>query len=673
MRKVTFNLFVFWLCQIAWLQVIAQENEVGIFIGNIPGKNGVQLKWFSKDMNLDAKYNLYRKEGAESNWIKVNTAVIQRTKTLTQDEFKKNIDLYRKDSAFVFYNSVMNKKETDEQLNTFLISGLVMQAIRNNELAAHLGIYFEDLTVQPGKTYSYRLTTAAKEKELALSNPIKVDLYKKESAPDNFQIKALDATVYARWDYSKTRPMYKVQRLISENVQLGKDFFNMPSMNAQSNKDTSNYFFVDNDSALQNGKSYFYRVSSFDFFGNESEFSLVLKATPKDQTAPYAIQGLKASVDGKKVKLTWKKSNESDCKGYAIYRSLTKDDGFKKISSTQLSKEETVFLDAAISESTDYFYYVEAEDRSGNVSKSMVIPFSSMDFTAPFAPSNLFARADTGKVFLSWNKNKEADIAGYYVYFAIKDEPSNYNLLNKKPIVANSFVDTLPKELSNYFIYKVAAADVNYNVSALSSPVFIRMPDVMPPASPVIKKIFIREKAIVITWIKPRLNNLKGFVLQRRSDLRAKYSSVNTNLISAKDTSFVDDDIEIGNTYSYQLIAVDSANNNSEASLPFTIVYMNSEVVKSPLNITLVYDDGKKEVRVNWTAINQPLNFKGYLVFRKEKGGNYLPLAEASEQNNFVDTTVDKNIKYFYRVNAMNIDGTMVKGSEEKEINCSAK
>ncbi|MFN0188503.1 MAG: hypothetical protein ACKVQV_07360 [Bacteroidia bacterium] len=673
MKNITLGIFIYCLCLLSWSSSYAQGNEVGLFVGNIPGKTGVQVKWFSKNVNLDATYNVYRKESSETNWIKVNSTAIQRSKTMTQTEIAKSTSNNKNDSAYVLYNSVMNRKEEDKQLKSFLLASLVMQSIRDNKLAAHLGIYFEDLSAQSGKTYVYRLTTVEKEKELALSMPIKVETFIKGTAPEKFQLKAMDASVQARWIYKPSCPMYKIQRSSIENGSAERTFFCMPSQDALQRKDTAGYFFTDNDSTLQNGKSYYYKVSSLDYFGNESTPSSALKTMPKDQTAPSPIQGLTATTVEKKVKLSWKKSNEADVKGYSIYRSLNKDDGFKKISTAPLLKEEAVYMDASISESSNYFYYVEAEDKSGNASRSMVIPFTSMDLTAPVAPTNIVARADTGKIYLSWNRNAEVDIAGYYIYYAIKDEPSNYNLLNKKPITTTSFVDTLPKELSNYFIYKVAAADVNYNIGPLSMPVYVRMPDVMPPSTPVIKNSFVRGSSIVITWLKPSLNNLKGFMLQRKADVRSTYTAVNKKVINASDTSYVDDEIEKGKNYTYQLIAIDSSNNLSEASLPMTILYTSSGVVKAPGNVVPVYDDGKKEVRLNWSMISQPDNFKGYIVFRKEKGGNYFPLAEASVQPSFVDTTVVRNTIYFYKVSAMDIDGALIPGTEEKEINCRAK
>lgn len=124
------------------------------------------------------------------------------------------------------------------------------------------------------------------------------------------------------------------------------------------------------DDSLDYTTKYFYRITATDIENRESEPSLVVEATPKNQYRPFAPRfpeiNARNWIGDISVYLTWDPGYETDIAGFYIYRSLT--EGFTPDStslvgySTASSYSDTLNLSLL----TSYYYKIVAVDK-GNL------------------------------------------------------------------------------------------------------------------------------------------------------------------------------------------------------------------------------------------------------------------------------------------------------------------
>ncbi|MDR0885016.1 MAG: InlB B-repeat-containing protein [Clostridiales Family XIII bacterium] len=224
-----------------------------------------------------------------------------------------------------------------------------------------------------------------------------------------------------------------------------------------------NYF----DRNVTNGTQYYYRVSAFDFAGNESAQSEVVSASMAlDTEAPEVVNiypvSNSAIGSGFKTVSSYVRDNrelESVTFEYALkgssYTLLT------SISSIH-SHETSVSAQIPVGEfnhGDEVVVRVTARDTSGNLSAEKEAIYS-VDTVAPVA-SEVRADDDKDVVTVSWNSNKESDLAGYHIYR--KTGSGNYTMIAQLPAEKNktkySFVDRSISADKASYTYRIDAID----------------------------------------------------------------------------------------------------------------------------------------------------------------------------------------------------------------------
>jgi len=85
-----------------------------------------------------------------------------------------------------------------------------------------------------------------------------------------------------------------------------------------------------------------------------------------DTTAPQTPTGLFAAADDGEVVISWNANSETDLARYNVYRSETSGSGHTLLTQTSSSNDE--LRDSSVTNGTQYFYKIRAEDTTGNVS-----------------------------------------------------------------------------------------------------------------------------------------------------------------------------------------------------------------------------------------------------------------------------------------------------------------
>lgn len=121
------------------------------------------------------------------------------------------------------------------------------------------------------------------------------------------------------------------------------------------------------DTQFRFGARYFYRVRTLAQYGAdtvESESSASLEVVARDLFPPPAPANLVAVGGAARVDLTWDASPAPDTADYIVYRALTADGPFERLSPDLVSV--LTFADTAAQPGGTYFYAVAAVDHSGN-------------------------------------------------------------------------------------------------------------------------------------------------------------------------------------------------------------------------------------------------------------------------------------------------------------------
>ncbi|MCH8010394.1 MAG: VCBS repeat-containing protein [Candidatus Marinimicrobia bacterium] len=179
------------------------------------------------------------------------------------------------------------------------------------------------------------------------------------SIPQNLTATPGNEQVTLRWDANTEADLHKYNiysNTFSPPITL------IDSVVATSPPDT---FYT--DTSLTNGTLYYYRITAVDSAGNGSGFSNEVSGTPQDLTPPAAPTGITATPGDGQVSLSWSANTESDFYFYKVYRNTAPDTiGFSSIAS--VFQPNTTYNDLAVVNGTIYYYWVSAQDSSGNES-----------------------------------------------------------------------------------------------------------------------------------------------------------------------------------------------------------------------------------------------------------------------------------------------------------------
>ncbi|MCJ7641432.1 MAG: hypothetical protein MUO29_05995 [Desulfobacterales bacterium] len=170
---------------------------------------------------------------------------------------------------------------------------------------------------------------------------------------------------------------------------------------------------------------------------------------------PGAVRGERGD---KRVDLAWEPVEGAT--GYNLYR---REEG-KAFPMTPLNREPlrvTEYADLTVTNETRYSYSIRAVRRLGKTDLegkgSLDLPLTPTDLIPPSAPSGLVAIPLQGGMELNWERNREPDLLGYYVYRRKVGE-QEYARLNSSPLAKEIYLDK-DVDLEQEYDYVVTAVD----------------------------------------------------------------------------------------------------------------------------------------------------------------------------------------------------------------------
>ena len=161
----------------------------------------------------------------------------------------------------------------------------------------------------------------------------------------------------------------------------------------------------------------------------------------------------------KRVELSW--NPVEGATGYNVYRRMEEE---KEFPLSPLNREPltvTQFTDLSVQNDIKYVYSVRSVKRvvktdvEGKGSPGIVA--TPIKLTPPSAPIGLLAIPLKEGIELTWRKNSEPDLLGYYVYRR-KSGEEEFKRLNESPVTKETYLDT-DVVLEQEYEYAVTAVD----------------------------------------------------------------------------------------------------------------------------------------------------------------------------------------------------------------------
>ena len=388
-----------------------------------------------------------------------------------------------------------------------------------------------------------------------------------------------------------------------------------------------------NTSYIENGNTYYYKVRALDANGTAGAWSSVVSVTYKQTLPAPAVTGGNDSQG--RPTLTW--NAVSGAAKYEVYRARSKDGTYTKYSTTT----GTAYTNSSyLTSGATYYYKVRALDANGNAGpySAVVSVTCRLKLTAPTVTGGNDAQ---GHPTLKWNAVSGA--AKYEVYRA-RSKDGDY--IKYSTVTGTSYTNTSYIENGNTYYYKVRALDANGTAGPDSTPVSVTYK--APFGAPLVTGSKDSQGRPALKWDK--VTDAAKYEVYRARSKNGTYSLMSTQSATGyTNTSYLAN----GTTYYYKVRALKANGTASAYSSVVTITYGTVPTPAAPAMRSAKADSAG--ITVSWDTA---ANAVAYNVYRTaDAGGSWTQVASSVKGSSYKDTTVQKGVKYGYKVRGVAADG----------------
>ncbi|SDJ62915.1 intein N-terminal splicing region/RHS repeat-associated core domain-containing protein, partial [Lachnospiraceae bacterium G41] len=424
---------------------------------------------------------------------------------------------------------------------------------------------------------------------------------------------------------------------------------------------------------LEPDNEYTFRVVGYDDLGNRGieseEFSII---TTEDTTSP-TISAVypESSYYSKVINLAMDAKDDNEL-AYAVFSYSTDGEIFNDLEIVKAGegkKEEHFTKDFDISgiRQGSIFIKFVVYDKAGNKSpltsdgKDLIVEYR-IDRTPPSKVSNLQCKANEGYVEIAWEvPSDETDVKGFEIWRA-DNANGIYNRINDNCSTLNYYDNSV--KVHSMYLYKVAAIDLAGNVGDLSDEIIVTVNQ--DNNVPVIYGIYPYTNSKICanqTFSVTAMDNsgVANVRLEYTQEGEQNYwrqigkTSENSNYVISNIT-WDTDKIEEGE-YRVRAIATDVYGNESEACLYTFILDKTAPVITEVKTGT-----GHFAIEVNAT-LEDDSDYSYMEILRREVGGAFMSIGKTQELS-YVDSDVEANKNYLYKVRVYDEAGNMSESAE---------
>lgn len=660
--------YLFLLLIFSATSILAQENKASVFVTTSEDKNStVWIKWIEPHLYSLNPSKVYRRIFGKTEW-----------KLVTEKS------IIMKDDLKLLEKSPITKKileamedESPEGFDPILLLQMTTDAVKYNETADYLGLFHMDTTVSKGITYEYKIVNIVNGKEeiIGISNPIKNIPYQSEIMIQDVVVaidSKIDTMIQVGWN-GKDDTFFGAniwrREIESSEIEKINNEIVFPSIKNELPDGTlifDDFFFADASNKI--GNEYLFQVEGVNYFGQGSKKTLPIKIKFIDKSPAPLPEKFEVDLINRKDGIVyWTDISEKNLKDVNIL--MQHENGeFKKINSNPIPQKENSF-NFTLKKYGAYTFKIQTISKLGipNVTEiERTVEYKDID--PPVMPTNIQISADTGMAIISWNHNKESDLLGYIVFRGMNDDPSvPFQRIVTEPLKEPRYTNKLPKRAKSKFSYKICAVDTFLNMSPLTEPISIKLPDVIPPEAPVIKKANPSINQVTLEWLPYFEDDFESSEIYRQN-LTAETPKweILSIVKDENQLSFTDPATDPNTDYQYKIRASDDSGNWSEFSNTYNVRTKPDNTPAEGANkISTNYQKKKNQVTIKWKE-DEP-DRKGSVVFRKAEGSRLVALSPMiNDKAVFVDKKITKGKTYTYLVKTYYNDGKVGASSPEE-------
>ena len=388
-----------------------------------------------------------------------------------------------------------------------------------------------------------------------------------------------------------------------------------------------------NTSYIENGNTYYYKVRALKSDGTAGAWSSVVSVTYKQTlSAPTVTSGNDAQG---RPTLTW--NAVTGAAKYEVYRARSKDGTYSKYSTTT----GTAYTNSSyLTSGATYYYKVRALDANGNAGpySAVVSVTCRLKLTAPAVTGGTDSQ---GHPTLKWNAVTGA--AKYEVYRA-RSKDGDY--IKYSTVTGTSYTNTSYIENGNTYYYKVRALGSDGTAGPDSTPVSVTYK--APFGAPLVTGSKDSQGRPALKWDK--VTDAAKYEVYRARSKDGTYSLMSTQSATGyTNTSYLAN----GTTYYYKVRALKANGTASAYSSVVTITYGTVPTPAAPAMRSAKADSAG--ITVSWDTAANAVTYNVYRT--TDAGSSWTQVASSVKGSSYKDTTVQKGVKYGYKVRGVAADG----------------
>jgi fibronectin type 3 domain-containing protein len=339
--------------------------------------------------------------------------------------------------------------------------------------------------------------------------------------------------------------------------------------------DTTFYIYTDTTVAKDAGKELQFFISPFDQYGNSGKSSQVAVITQDNfNKASFVRNRIAFRPDLAGVLLNFHFTDPVTVKKLEIFRSVGMNNGFKKL--TEVTANDTSFLDQQLWPETTYYYYVQAVAKAGKRTQQGDVLMARVPGIAVAdklnSPVLKHVSEVNGNIRLLIDVN-DTLATQIRIFRGVKGGM----LALPKLIQINgagviSYMDsTLAQGKAENVFYAVRNEKDGSAISGLSE--LLAVTKVADLNEVAYFDAFLSKGKIELYWddVKSRNSNYTSYTLARQNGQANSKSPLRVVAENLKTCSFADNDATAGNQYTYVLTLIDQAGNSTGKSYKVTV------------------------------------------------------------------------------------------------------
>ena len=386
---------------------------------------------------------------------------------------------------------------------------------------------------------------------------------------------------------------------------------------------------------LEKGRTYTYKVRAVTSSGAVGSFSKEVTFT-YNPAASLAAPTVTGGNDAQgRPTLTWK--TVTGAAKYEIYRSYSRDGSYSKYS-TQTS---TAYTNSSyLTSGTTYYYKVRALDANGNAGPYSAVVSVTCRLKLS-APSVTGGKDSQGRPTLKWNAVTGA--AKYEVYRA-RSKDGDY--IKYATVTGTSYTNISYLANGTTYYYKVRALGSDGTAGPYSTPVSVTYK--APFGAPLVTGSKDSQGRPALKWDK--VTDAAKYEVYRARSKDGTYSLMSTQSATGyTNTSYLAN----GTTYYYKVRALKANGTASAYSSVVTITYGTVPTPAAPAMRSAKADSAG--ITVSWDTAANAVTYNVYRT--TDAGSSWTQVASSVKGSSYKDTTVQKGVKYGYKVRGVAADG----------------